>query len=260
MGKTCHFVDYYNLNSFKIEFLGECLQLKLEIMISNCSIANKSQLSVGLFSDGSSFMELADGRVAYCTEQKTWKQVFLHGLPLNDCLYYQSHRPNISFYFKHVPSRPKREKEGLNDEDRCEYCNLPFDSITFRSKKDGSKYALCSECVRTIYKMRDSDPKVYKQHLGDIDALLYRLSGVGPIVSISWIYPYLINFINHWERSNMTNLSVIVRIKCILDSWYHEYGDVNVSYLINDLQTLQGILSDEVDTLISLQRKRDIWW
>jgi len=223
------------------------------------TLTNESQLSTGLFSDGNSFMELPDGRVAYCTERKTWLDVFLYGLPLDDCLYYQSHRPNISFDFKHVRSRPKREKEGLNEEDRCDYCNKPFDSITFRSKKDGSKHALCSDCVRTIYKMKDSENKVYKNHLDYVETLLYRLSHTH-IVSISSIYPYLSHFINNWERSKMTNLNEIIRIKSALDNWYHDYGYVNVSYVINELQNLQGILSDEVDTLMSLRKKRDIWW
>ena len=223
-------------------------------------IQSNSQISTSLFSDGNSFMELPDGRVAYCTKGRTWLDVFLHKLPLDDCLYYQSHAPNISFDFKYVPPRPRRKNEGLNDEDRCDYCNTSFDSITFRSKKDGSKHALCSDCAKKIRKMRESSSeiKVYRRFLGDVDALLYRLPR--SIVSISCIFPYLFCFINHWERSEMTNLSEIVRLKWILDSWHDEYGVVNVSDVINELHSLEKILSDEVDTLISLQKKRDIWW
>ena len=216
------------------------------------------------FSDGNMFMELPDGRLAYSTNQKTWLDVFLHKLPIDDCLYYQSHRPNISFNFKNIPSRPIREKEGLNNEDRCDYCKAPFDSISFRSKKDGSKYALCSVCDKMINLMRDSSSelRVYYEHLSNVDALLYRTSQKPCVVSVSWIFPYLSNFIDRWKRSNISiaNL-IIVKLQWVLDSWHDEYGDVNISSgIINDLQTLQRILSDEVDTLIYLQSQKDIWW
>ena len=240
-----------NYRLSKIEFLVNVLQLKLELMSAH-------------FLDGNMFMTLPDGSLVYNTKQRTWQEVFMHKLPVDDCLYYQSHRPNISFHFKNIASRPIKKKEGLNDEDRCDYCKETFDSITFRSKKDGSKYALCSVCDKMINRMRDSSSelRVCYEHLSNVDSLLYRTSLQPGVVSVSWIFPYLSNFIDRWKRSKVSIATLsTVKLQWVLDSWYDEYGYVNISSgLINELQTLQGILSDEVDTLICLERKKNIWW
>lgn len=166
--------------------------------------------------------------------------------------------------FKNIASRPIKKKEGLNDEDRCDYCKEPFDSITFRTKKDGSKYALCSVCDKMIDRMRDSSSelRVCYDHWSNVAALLYRTSQKPCVVSVSWIFPYLSNFIDRWKRSKVSiaNLSTD-RLQWVLDSWRDEYGDVYISSrIINDLQTLQGILSEEMDTLMSLESQKDTWW
>jgi hypothetical protein len=118
------------------------------------SYNQSGNLSAGLFADTKSFMELPDGRIAYCTQKRTWCEVFLHGLALDDYFHSQTHKPNICCDFKYIPSRPRRERECLNDEDRCDLCKDPFDSIGFFSYSDGKKDALCSVCMcmlKTLY-------------------------------------------------------------------------------------------------------------
>uniref|UniRef100_A0A6C0H2X5 Uncharacterized protein n=1 Tax=viral metagenome TaxID=1070528 RepID=A0A6C0H2X5_9ZZZZ len=116
------------------------------------SYNQSGNLSTGLFADTKSFMELPDGRIAYCTQKRTWSEVLLHGLALDDYFYHQTHKPNICCDFKYIPSRQRRERESLNDEDRCDCCNDPFDSISFFSisffpYRDCKKLALCSSCM-----------------------------------------------------------------------------------------------------------------
>uniref|UniRef100_A0A6C0H3D1 Uncharacterized protein n=1 Tax=viral metagenome TaxID=1070528 RepID=A0A6C0H3D1_9ZZZZ len=216
----------------------------------------------GLFSDGDSFMELPDGRIAYCTQKRTWCEVLRHGLALDDCFYYQTHSPNISFDFKYIPSRPRREREELNDEDRCDSCNNPFDSITFKSKKDGSKDALCSDCVYWVRRscISRSEKMLCNKFASEVETLLYRVQISGSTLnnnpltcmkSVSCIFPYLSMFINSWERSELCNLKLgeIFRLKCILDSWSNEFGCVNVLEVVNELQSLSYSLSEEADNL-----------
>lgn len=236
------------------------------IELMSCVIQS-GQLSVGLFSDGNSFMELPDGRVAYCTKKRTWCEVLLHGLPLDDYFYYQTHRPNISFDFKYIPSRPRREREELNDEDRCDSCKNPFDSITFKSKKDGSKDALCSECMYWIRRasISRSEKMLCNKFASEVETLLYRVqlsdSTTTCMKSVSCIFPYLSMFIKWWDRSELCNLKLgeIFRLKLILDSWSNEFGYVNVLGVVNELQSLIYSLSEEEENLASSLSKISIY-
>jgi hypothetical protein len=226
----------------------------------------------GLFSDGDSFMELRDGRIAYCTQKRTWCEVLRHGLALDDCFYYQTHRPNISFDFKYIPSRPRREREELNDEDRCDSCKNPFDSIGFKSKKDGSKDALCSECMYWIRRshISRSEKMLCNKFASDVETLLYRVqvsdstlnnNSYTCMKSVSCIFPYLNMFINQWDKSELCNLKLgeIFRLKCILDSWRDEFGYVNVLGVVNELQSLSYSLSEKEENLTSSLSKTSIY-
>lgn len=227
-------------------------------------VIQSGQLSAVFFSEGNSFMKLPDGRIAYCTKKRTWSEVLRHGLALDDCFYYQTHRPNICFDFKYIPSRPRREREELNDEDRCDSCKNPFDSITFKSKKDGSKDALCSECMYWIkrYSFLRSEKFLCNKFASEAETLLYRLQVSDSTLnctymkSVSCIFPYLKMFINCWNRSELCNLKLgeIVRLKLILDIWSNEFRYVNVLGVVNELQSLIYSLSEHENLASSLSK------
>jgi hypothetical protein len=56
------------------------------------------------FLEENKFMRLPDGRIAFFTEKKTWRDVLKNGLPLDEYLDRQTFTPKISFEFK----TPKR--------------------------------------------------------------------------------------------------------------------------------------------------------
>ena len=71
-----------------------------------------------------------------------------------------------------------RKKEGLNDEDRCDQCKEPFDTITFQTNNT-SKEAVCSSCAypsRMDRLDRSAHLMNMNNHLEKVETLLYRLS------------------------------------------------------------------------------------
>jgi hypothetical protein len=155
------------------------------------------------FKDSDSFMTKEDGRIAFCTARKTWADIAKHGLPLDDYFFFQTHSPTISFDFKPTFHRCKKEKEGLNDEDRCESCKKPFDTITFQRKNKDCKEAVCSSCIYPSKIQISEMSKNLNNHLEEINALLYMLDYAPSDyeVSVSWIFPSLsdLNLINVLE-------------------------------------------------------------
>ena len=193
------------------------------------------------FKDSESFMIKEDGRVAYCTPRSTWLDVFKHGLYLDDCLFFQTHSPTISFDFKPPLRRCKKEKEGLNDEDRCESCKEPFDTITFQRKNEYSKEAVCSSCAYySQIKLFETSKilKSLKNHLSEVKALLYLLdyntSGYDMSdydMSVSYILPHLRFVMNNWKID--TCRSQVYKLRKISNSW--PLSDLN---LINALDVV----------------------
>ena len=182
------------------------------------------------FKDSESFMIKEDGRVAYCTPRSTWLDVFKHGLYLDDCLFFQTHSPTITFDFKPPLHRCKKEKEGLNDEDRCESCKEPFDTITFQRKNEYCKEAVCSSCAYySGIKLFETSKilKSLKNHLSEVNALLYRLdytSDYNYEMSVSYILPYLRFVMNNWEID--TCRSQVYKLRKIYSSW--PLSDINI--------------------------------
>ena len=188
------------------------------------------------FKDSESFMIKEDGRVAYCTPKNTWLEVFKHGLYLDDCLFFQTHSPTISFDFKPPLHRCKKEKEGLNDEDRCESCKEPFDTITFQRKNEYCKEAVCSSCAYySGIKLFETSKilKSLKNHLLEVKALLYLLdhNASDYEMSICYILPHLRFVMNNWEID--TCRSQIYKLRKISNSW--PLTDIN---LINVLDVV----------------------
>ncbi len=188
-------------------------------------------------------MELPDGRLAFRTNQKTWRDVFIHKLPLDDYFYHQSHKPNISFHFKNI-SRPVRKKEGLNDEDRCDQCKEPFDTITFQTK-NGCKEAVCSTCAYPS-RMEQLDRSL-TANLEKVEILLYRLSYIpGDYrVSVEWILPLLTSVIYNWTI--YTGLYEINTIRMISRSW--QLDDVNLINIVEVVKILREIRDKLLDKL-----------
>ena len=188
------------------------------------------------FKDSKSFMIKEDGRVAYCTPKNTWLEVFKHGLYLDDCLFFQTHSPTISFDFKPPYHRCKKEKEGLNDEDRCESCKEPFDTITFQRKNEHAKEAVCSSCAYySGIKLFETSKilKSLKNHLSEVNALLYLLdyNASDYEMSACYILPHLRIVIKNWEID--TCRSQIFKLRKISNSWPRT--DIN---LINALDVV----------------------
>lgn len=187
------------------------------------------------FKDSISFMIKEDGRVAYCTPRSTWLDVFKHGLYLDDCLFFQTHSPTISFDFKPPLHRCKKEKEGLNDEDRCESCKEPFDTITFQRKNEYCKEAVCSSCAYySRIKLFETSKilKSLKNHLSEVNALLYRLDYTSDYeMSVSYILLHLTFVMNNWEID--TCRSQVYKLRKISNSW--PLTDIN---LINALDVV----------------------
>ena len=198
------------------------------------------------FKDSKSFMIIND-RFAFCTQKKTWVDVFKHGLFLDDYFFFQTHRPTISFDFKTTSYRCKKEKEGLNDEDRCESCKQPFDTITFQRKNKDCKEAVCSTCVYPskiqIFEM-SKNLKSLINHLEEVNALLYRLD-YDYEVSVTWILPYLRLVMNSWKID--TGVYEIYKLRKISNSW-----PIDDLHLINvlDVVTILRKLQDELKLTI----------
>jgi hypothetical protein len=198
------------------------------------------------FSDGNMFMTLPDGRVAYSTNQKTWLDVFMHKLPLDDYFYYQSHKPNISFNFKNISRPMRKKKEGLNDEDRCDQCKEPFDTITFQTKNT-RKEAVCSSCAYPS-RMEQLERSAYlrdiNNHLEKVETLLYRLYYIpGDYrVSVRWILPLLTDIMYKWTIG--TGLYEINTLRMISRSW--RVDEVNLIEVVKILREIRDKLLENM--------------
>ena len=201
------------------------------------------------FKDSESFMIKEDGRVAYCTPRSTWLDVFKHGLYLDDCLFFQTHSPTISFDFKPPLRRCKKEKEGLNDEDRCESCKEPFDTITFQRKNEYSKEAVCSSCAyyTSVDRLeRTSNLRNLNNHLVKVETLLYQLSYVPHIADTMWILPRLSAVIYSWTIG--TGMYQINTLRNISIPWWHfdDFDLINIT----DVVTILREIRDEINLTI----------
>lgn len=103
------------------------------------------------FADAGKFMVLPDGRIAYHTERRSWVEVFLHGLPLDDYLYSQSIKPNpFQFEWKVYKKRKSKKKESLNDGGKCDLCKEEMKTVIFRKTRNHGKVAICQQCYDNI--------------------------------------------------------------------------------------------------------------
>jgi hypothetical protein len=99
------------------------------------------------FADAGKFMVLPDGRMAYRTDQRTWVDVLLHSLPLDDYLLSQCVKPNpCQFEWKVYKKRESSEKEGLNDGNKCHMCKDEMKTVIFRTTRKQGKIAICQVC------------------------------------------------------------------------------------------------------------------
>ena len=200
------------------------------------------------FGDGSSFM-IKNGRVAYQTKKSTWLEVFMNGLFLDDFLFYQTNLPSIRFDFKPTSYRCKKEKEGLNDEDRCDQCKQPFDTITFQTKNN-TKEAVCSSCAypsRMDRLDRSAHLMNMNNHLEKVDTLLYRLYYIpGDYrVSVRWILPLLRDVMYKWTIG--IGLYEINTLRMLSRSW--SLDDVNLVNIVEVVKILQEIRDKLVDNM-----------
>ena len=109
------------------------------------------------FNDSSKFMELEDGRIAYKTNRKTWSDIVLHGLSLDDYFYAQNIKPTVHIPYEPLPKKQKKKKEGLNDGNKCDFCKEEMDTVYFcygeilctkccYNKKEHIKNSVCDCC------------------------------------------------------------------------------------------------------------------
>jgi hypothetical protein len=192
------------------------------------------------FKDSDSFMTKEDGRIAFCTARKTWADIAKHGLPLDDYFFFQTHSPTISFDFKPTFHRCKKEKEGLNDEDRCESCKKPFDTITFQRKNKDCKEAVCSSCIYPSKIQISEMSKNLNNHLEEINALLYMLDYAPSDyeVSVSWIFPSLRFVMNNWKID--IGVYEMYKLRKISNAWpLDDLNLINVLEVVTILRKLQ---------------------
>jgi len=194
---------------------------------------------------------IKNGRVAYQTKKRTWSEVLMNGLFLDDFLFYQTYTPpSIRFDFKPSSSyRCMKEKEGLNDEDRCESCKEPFDTITFQTKNN-CKEAVCSSCAYPS-RMDQLDRSAYlmniNNHLEKVETLLYRLSYIpGDYkVLVRWILRLLNLVIYNWTI--YTGLYEINTLRMISNSWSRD--DLSVINIIEVIKILREIRDKLLDVI-----------
>jgi hypothetical protein len=170
---------------------------------------------------------------------RTWLEVATNGL--NDSLYYQKPSP---FNFKTPSFISKKEKESLNDEDRCDECKAPFDTITLIQNN-----ALCSTCA---YPFIIDQSEVYmnladfNNHLVKVETLLYKLSGKQR-VSVKWFLPLLTVVMNNWKI--YTGLYEIGTLLMISHSW-RLVDLVNVQEVVTILRKMRDDLKLNMKTLL----------
>jgi hypothetical protein len=194
------------------------------------------------FLEENKFMRLPDGRIAFFTEKKTWRDVLKNELPLDEYLDRQTFTPKISFEFKTPKRRQRKNKEDLNDEDKCDMCCNPLDTMTFVTRR-GRKQVFCSICTQNnhegniIYQF-----KVIKNHILDVNAILYLLNeDFLPIECFGIHIKYLIDT---W-KSYIGN-EVIKQIFDMTKKWTVCSGDINVLKLVKKLLMLKRLLMDKM--------------
>lgn len=205
---------------------------------------------------GNKFMRLPDGRIGFCTEKKTWCDVLMYGLSLDDYLYCQTYTPKISVKSKTFTKRQRNHKEGLNDEVRCDYCRDPLDTMTFVTRR-GRKQVFCSKCA-VIEGEGDIQDEfiIIQNHLKDVDAILYLLDDKS-VVSISYFYIHIKFLVDTW-KSYIGN-EVLKRIFDMMKVWSTEYGDVNVLKLLEELRRLKSLLTDELLFIDNILQDDEPW-
>jgi ribosomal protein L34E len=208
------------------------------------------------FSD--KFMRLPDGRIAFFTEKKTWSEVLMNGLPLDEYLQRQTYIPKISFEFKTPTRRQRKHKESLNDEERCDRCNEPLDTMTFVTRQ-GRKKVFCTECFIHEYDYNNIEDEILimQNHIEDINAILHLLDGED-VVSIAYFYIHIKYLVDTW-KSYIGN-EVIERIFDMMNSWSAQYdGDVNILKLVENLRILKKLLNDEMIFLDNVLQEDEPW-
>jgi hypothetical protein len=203
------------------------------------------------FKDSKSFMTTEDGRIAFCTPRKTWADIAKHGLPLDDYFFFQTHSPSILFDFKPTFHRCKKEKEGLNDEDRCESCKRPLDTITFQRKTKDCKEAVCSSCAyygRFNRLERLSNLTDFNNHLVKVETLLYHLYSDNRL-SLKWILPRISAVIYSWKIG--IGSYKINTLRNITIDWWHlnDIDDVILTDVIIILREIRDELKLEIHNL-----------
>jgi len=162
---------------------------------------------------------------------RTWLEVANNG--------YQTHSPKISY-------RYKKEKEVLNDdEDRCDECKVPVDTITLIHNN-----ALCSNCAYPflIYQSEVSmNLTDYNNHLEKVETLLYKLSR-NDRVSVKWFLPLLIVVTNNWKI--YTGLYEIGTLRMISSTWRLDDDYIDVREVVTILRKMRDDLKLNMKTLL----------
>ena len=203
------------------------------------------------FKDSESFMTKEDGSIAFCTPRKTWVDIAKHGLTLDDYFFFQTHLPTISFDFKPPSYRCKKEKEGLNDEDRCESCKEPFDTITFQRKNKDCKESVCSTCAyygRINRLERSLTLTDFNNHLVKVENLLFHLSSYYKTYA-KLILPRLWIVIYNWKIG--IGMYKINSLRNISANWWHVYDFdvINVTDVIMILREIRDELKLNIENL-----------
>ena len=132
------------------------------------------------FADAGKFMVLPDGRIAYRTERRTWAEIFLHSLPLDDHLYSQcvKPRPCYKFDWKVRKKSKTKKKECLTDGDKCDLCKKVMKTVIFRATSEYGKVIICQACSNILSyiesletclccgRLQDCEPIVKSWHTG----------------------------------------------------------------------------------------------
>jgi hypothetical protein len=208
------------------------------------------------FLEENKFMRLPDGRIAFFTEKKTWRDVLKNELPLDEYLDRQTFTPKISFEFKTPKRRQRKNKEDLNDEDRCDMCCNPLDTMTFVTLR-GRKQVFCSICTQNNHEGNIIDKfKVIQNHILDVNAILYLLNeDVLPIECFGIHIKYLTDT---W-KSYIGN-EVIKQIFDMMKKWRTICsGDINVLKLVKKLLMLKRLLMDEMVFLKNIIEENQPW-
>lgn len=184
-------------------------------------------------------------------EKKTWCDVLKHGLPIDNVPQLpQTHTPKIS-----KTSTRRQRKQGLKDEDRCDMCHNPLDTMTFITRQ-GRKKVVCSECNHN-YDYNDIHDNIWimKDHVQNINAILYLLDGE-PVVSVVYFHIHVKYLVDNWI-SYIGN-EVIKRIFDMMKQW-NPYGDANILKLLEELHFLKKLLMNEMIVLENILREDEPW-